>query len=125
MVTPYNTASTPRDHAEGCSGSREPLLEGFAAAATADHDAALGEQPRDRAADRGLAGELAVAVPDRTLKRQRDPRAPLVHLNFARRGPYGPFQMLKRRHIAGESCEWAIQDSNLGPLPYQRSALTD
>ena len=22
-------------------------------------------------------------------------------------------------------CEWAIQDSNLGPLPYQRSALTD
>ena len=21
--------------------------------------------------------------------------------------------------------EWAIQDSNLGPLPYQRSALTD
>jgi hypothetical protein len=24
-----------------------------------------------------------------------------------------------------ESSEWAIQDSNLGPLPYQRSALTD
>ena len=23
------------------------------------------------------------------------------------------------------SDEWAIQDSNLGPLPYQRSALTD
>ena len=23
------------------------------------------------------------------------------------------------------SSEWAIQDSNLGPLPYQRSALTD
>ncbi len=21
--------------------------------------------------------------------------------------------------------QWAIQDSNLGPLPYQRSALTD
>jgi hypothetical protein len=25
----------------------------------------------------------------------------------------------------GHSGEWAIQDSNLGPLPYQRSALTD
>jgi hypothetical protein len=24
-----------------------------------------------------------------------------------------------------ELSEWAIQDSNLGPLPYQRSALTD
>jgi integrase len=26
---------------------------------------------------------------------------------------------------AGPSSRWAIQDSNLGPLPYQRSALTD
>jgi len=26
---------------------------------------------------------------------------------------------------AGPGAEWAIQDSNLGPLPYQRSALTD
>ena len=23
------------------------------------------------------------------------------------------------------AAQWAIQDSNLGPLPYQRSALTD
>jgi hypothetical protein len=29
----------------------------------------------------------------------------------------------RARQIA--SREWAIQDSNLGPLPYQRSALTD
>jgi hypothetical protein len=28
----------------------------------------------------------------------------------------------RRGHTASE---WAIQDSNLGPLPYQRSALTD
>jgi hypothetical protein len=27
--------------------------------------------------------------------------------------------------FAGVSWLWAIQDSNLGPLPYQRSALTD
>ncbi len=24
-----------------------------------------------------------------------------------------------------QEAKWAIQDSNLGPLPYQRSALTD
>src|SRR4051812_38039054 len=30
-----------------------------------------------------------------------------------------------RERGLGPSCEWAIQDSNLGPLPYQRSALTD
>ena len=29
------------------------------------------------------------------------------------------------RAVEGRSAEWAIQDSNLGPLPYQRSALTD
>jgi hypothetical protein len=27
--------------------------------------------------------------------------------------------------LAGLLSKWAIQDSNLGPLPYQRSALTD
>jgi len=27
--------------------------------------------------------------------------------------------------LAREIRSWAIQDSNLGPLPYQRSALTD
>jgi hypothetical protein len=26
---------------------------------------------------------------------------------------------------SGTRLSWAIQDSNLGPLPYQRSALTD
>ncbi len=71
VVALHKGARTPRNRAEVCSGSCEPLLEGFAAAATADQDAALGEQPRDRAADQGVAGELAIAVPDRTLKRER------------------------------------------------------
>ena len=31
----------------------------------------------------------------------------------------------EKRPQARASDEWAIQDSNLGPLPYQRSALTD
>jgi hypothetical protein len=33
-------------------------------------------------------------------------------------------QTAKPRQMRG-LCKWAIQDSNLGPLPYQRSALTD
>jgi hypothetical protein len=35
----------------------------------------------------------------------------------------GPDNKKPRR--GGVRGEWAIQDSNLGPLPYQRSALTD
>ena len=31
----------------------------------------------------------------------------------------------ERRGLERQGGEWAIQDSNLGPLPYQRSALTD
>ncbi len=30
-----------------------------------------------------------------------------------------------RKPRRGGAARWAIQDSNLGPLPYQRSALTD
>jgi hypothetical protein len=36
----------------------------------------------------------------------------------------GTFARLKQA-ITRANVEWAIQDSNLGPLPYQRSALTD
>ncbi len=28
-------------------------------------------------------------------------------------------------HMSQDITQWAIQDSNLGPLPYQRSALTN
>jgi hypothetical protein len=35
-----------------------------------------------------------------------------------------PSTSTKRRDFQA-SREWAIQDSNLGPLPYQRSALTN
>ena len=31
----------------------------------------------------------------------------------------------RRDGVFGTRLSWAIQDSNLGPLPYQRSALTD
>lgn len=49
------------------AASCEPLLERFATAAAGDQDAALGVRPRDRAADPGMAGELAVPVPDGAL----------------------------------------------------------
>ena len=39
-------------------------------------------------------------------------------------GPSGARSTEKPRRSAVRG-EWAIQDSNLGPLPYQRSALTD
>ena len=32
---------------------------------------------------------------------------------------------IRPRSAWRRSSKWAIQDSNLGPLPYQRSALTD
>ena len=36
-----------------------------------------------------------------------------------------PIEYRKGRSVAAFGAKWAIQDSNLGPLPYQRSALTD
>ena len=54
-----------------CSGSRERLLESFAAALTGDQDAAVSERPRDRAADPRMANERAVSVPHGALKRER------------------------------------------------------
>jgi hypothetical protein len=32
---------------------------------------------------------------------------------------------VEKRAYLQALCQWAIQDSNLGPLPYQRSALTN
>ncbi len=55
------------------------------------------------------------------------PRWP-ARLNSPARRPREPSIHPKREHHTGsnvKTCEWAIQDSNLGPLPYQRSALTD
>ena len=42
-----------------------------------------------------------------------------------RRGVRGPPFGRTKSACVQANPQWAIQDSNLGPLPYQRSALTD
>jgi hypothetical protein len=51
--------------------SRDPLLEPLAASMPGDHDRAVSERPSDRPANQWMAGELAVPVPHRPLKRER------------------------------------------------------
>jgi hypothetical protein len=53
------------------AGSCERLLERFAATLTGNQNATVSERPHDRASDPRTASELAIAVPHRALKRER------------------------------------------------------
>ena len=81
-----------------------------------------------------LADRLEAEGPGRHVRHlaQHEHRLPGVWRDAARapaRGHrpegmmFGPWN--DERPRAGGALQWAIQDSNLGPLPYQRSALTD
>ncbi len=78
-----------------------------------------------RAADRRLpsirrAGQCGVP-PVGEKRSHLHPKCTLA----ARRGTRSPPSGRTKSACVQAKSEWAIQDSNLGPLPYQRSALTD
>ena len=69
----------------------------------------------------GEGGQRAVQQAAQLARHQRALGAPCTEL--ADDADCAPRQQKGRRSGAFDA--WAIQDSNLGPLPYQRSALTD
>jgi hypothetical protein len=85
-------------------------------------------QPVFRVPHRSAAALYAKNVPARYLLHRRPPpenAAEGAILALHRDIFPGPLRVLHEKGPVYRRFGWAIQDSNLGPLPYQRSALTN
>ena len=80
------------------------------------------------AARRGMEAELVGVDLNPRSEIEDEPHAHLTPSVIHRLRLRSPARSLRQARIsppAPTAEQWAIQDSNLGPLPYQRSALTD
>ena len=107
-------AGSAHERRRGLAGSRRAVRGGVTAARAPS--AAEGSPPTERRPTGGCRGHQTC--------REEVARAPRMHPRGMLSTSRQPFRHTKSASFAGRNREWAIQDSNLGPLPYQENLLS-